>query len=218
MDSVLPFDRRDLSAEILTDGDVETCATWPRMASAQILSGTGLRPRLSRGLVARRDRTAAALAGSGSLVDQVGRPPPLGRFPALNRSGAWHVRCRHGRAEGGGTVAGKSGPHAPSTVRRPLSTWSTLTQWRGLRGNFAAPGLRSAIELAVRASARPRGRKSKKAVTSDILATLLKTRAGDRSILITASGGRRRSEISALRRTAGRRRPGSGRSQRSRRR
>ncbi|MGX5806466.1 integrase, partial [Bradyrhizobium sp. Arg314] len=36
------------------------------------------------------------------------------------------------------------GPHAPSTVRRRLSSWSTLTRWRGLRGNFAAPGLQSA--------------------------------------------------------------------------
>lgn len=93
-------------------------------------------------------------------------------------------------------------------MRWRLSSWSTLTQWRGLRGNFAAPGLRSAIELAVRASARPRARKSRKAVTADILAALLKTCAGDRlvdvrdrAILITAfaSGGRRRSEISALR-------------------
>ena len=100
------------------------------------------------------------------------------------------------------------GPHAPSTVRRRLSSWSTLTKWRGLRGKFNAPGLHSALKLAVRASARPRGRKSKKAVTADILATLLKVCAGerlvdnrDRALLITAfaSGGRRRSEISALR-------------------
>ena len=54
-------------------------------------------------------------------------------------------------------------PHAPSTVRRRLSSWSTLTRWRGLRGRFNAPGLRSALKLAVRASARPRTRKSTKA-------------------------------------------------------
>ncbi|TIX41346.1 MAG: integrase, partial [Mesorhizobium sp.] len=47
------------------------------------------------------------------------------------------------------------GPHAPSTVRRRLSSWSTLTKWRGLHGKFNAPGLQSAIRLAVRASARP---------------------------------------------------------------
>ncbi|RUW17067.1 site-specific integrase, partial [Mesorhizobium sp. M4B.F.Ca.ET.013.02.1.1] len=100
------------------------------------------------------------------------------------------------------------GPHAPATVRRRLSSWSTLTKWRGLHGKFNAPGLQSAIKLAVRASARPRGRKSKKAVTADILTAVLKACAGDRlvdvrdrALLITAfaSGGRRRSEIAALR-------------------
>ncbi|MGX5805770.1 site-specific integrase, partial [Bradyrhizobium sp. Arg314] len=89
-----------------------------------------------------------------------------------------------------------------------LSSWSTLTRWRGLRGNFAAPGLQSAIKLAVRASARPRGRKSKRAVTADILSALLNACAGDklvdvrdRALLLTAfaSGGRRRSEVSSLR-------------------
>lgn len=100
------------------------------------------------------------------------------------------------------------GPHAPATVRRRLSSWSTLTKWRGLKGRFNAPGLQSAIKLAVRASARPRGRKSRKAVTADVLATLLKACAGDRlvdvrdrALLLTAfaSGGRRRSEVAGLR-------------------
>ncbi|RWB89470.1 MAG: integrase, partial [Mesorhizobium sp.] len=100
------------------------------------------------------------------------------------------------------------GPHAPNTVRRRLSSWSTLTGWRGFVGNFSAPGLRSAIKLAVRASARPRGRKSKKAVTADVLTTLLNTCAGDRLVDVRdhalllvafASGGRRRSEIASLR-------------------
>ncbi|RUW86361.1 integrase, partial [Mesorhizobium sp. M8A.F.Ca.ET.023.01.1.1] len=100
------------------------------------------------------------------------------------------------------------GPHAPSTVRRRLSSWSTLTKWRGLKGTFNAPGLQSAVKLAVRASARPRGRKSRKAVTADVLATLLKACAGDRlvdvrdrALLLTAfaSGGRRRSEVAGLR-------------------
>lgn len=93
-------------------------------------------------------------------------------------------------------------------MRRRLSSWSTLTKWRGLHGNFSAPALQSAIKLAVRASARPRGRKSRKAVTADILATLLKACAGDRlvdvrdrALLLTAfaSGGRRRSGVAGLR-------------------
>lgn len=100
------------------------------------------------------------------------------------------------------------GPHAPSTVRRRLASWSTLTQWCGLSGKFNAPGLRSALKLAVRASPRPRGRKSAKAVTADILGALLAACASDRlvdvrdrALLLTAfaSGGRRRSEVSSLR-------------------
>ncbi|RUX11083.1 integrase, partial [Mesorhizobium sp. M2A.F.Ca.ET.042.01.1.1] len=100
------------------------------------------------------------------------------------------------------------GPHAPSTVRRRLSSWSTLTGWRGLKGKFNAPGLRSALKLAVRASPRQRKRKSAKAVTADVLSALVQVCAGerlvdvrDRALLLTAfaSGGRRRSEVASLR-------------------
>ena len=102
-----------------------------------------------------------------------------------------------------------TGPHAPDTVRRRLATWSTLTKWRGLTGAFASPALKSAIRLAVRATPRPRKRKSAKAVTGDVLAKMLATCASgslrdlrDRAILMVAfaSGGRRRSEIAGLRR------------------
>jgi integrase len=93
-------------------------------------------------------------------------------------------------------------------VRRRLSTWSTLTKWRGLQGCFASPALKSAIRLAVRAVPRTRKRKSAKAVTGDVLADLVATcrtdslrDVRDRAILMVAfaSGGRRRSEIAALR-------------------
>ena len=89
-----------------------------------------------------------------------------------------------------------------------LSSWSTLTQWRGLTGAFDAPGLRAAVKLAVRASGRPRGRKSQKAVTADVLGAILKVTGSDRRLisatahsclLAFASGGRRRSEVAALR-------------------
>jgi integrase len=101
------------------------------------------------------------------------------------------------------------GPHAPDTVERRLATWSTLTKWRGLDGQFSAPSLKSAIRLAVRATPRQRKRKSAKAVTSDVLARMLATCGSgslrdirDRAILMVAfgSGGRRRSEIAGLRR------------------
>jgi integrase len=61
---------------------------------------------------------------------------------------------------------------------------------------------------AVRATARPRTRKSEKAVTADVLETLLATCASDRladardaALLLVAfaSGGRRRSEVAGLR-------------------
>jgi integrase len=102
-----------------------------------------------------------------------------------------------------------TGPHAPATVRRRLATWSTLTKWRGLSGVFATPALKSAIRLAVRATPRPRKRKSAKAVTGDVLPRMLATCGSgslrdlsDQAILMVAfaSGGRRRSEIAGLRR------------------
>ncbi|MBB3660013.1 hypothetical protein FHX15_005282 [Rhizobium sp. BK650] len=101
-----------------------------------------------------------------------------------------------------------TGPHAPATVRRRLANWSTLTKWRGLDGAFRSPALKSAIRLAVRAVPRTPRRKSAKAVTGDVLTKLLATCATDslrdlrdRAILMVAfaSGGRRRSEIAALR-------------------
>ncbi len=101
-----------------------------------------------------------------------------------------------------------TGPHAPDTVRRRLATWSTLTKWRGLDGSFSSPALKSALRLAVRATPRPRKRRSAKAVTGDVLARLLATcrtnslrDTRDRAILMVAfaSGGRRRSEIANLR-------------------
>ena len=100
------------------------------------------------------------------------------------------------------------GAHAPATVERRLSSWSTLHRWKGLEGPFASPALRSALRLAVRASARPRRRKSRRALTRDVLDRLLATCATDRlvdardlAVLIVAfaSGGRRRSEVAGLR-------------------
>jgi integrase len=101
-----------------------------------------------------------------------------------------------------------NGPHAPSTVRRRLASWSTLHQWRGLVTPLNTPGVRTAVALAVRAAGRPRGRKSQKAVTRPVLDKLLATCGEhrladlrDRALLIVAfaSGGRRRSEIARLR-------------------
>ncbi|RUW18540.1 tyrosine-type recombinase/integrase, partial [Mesorhizobium sp. M1E.F.Ca.ET.041.01.1.1] len=208
LDSVLPFDRRDFLAELLTDDDV---ATLRHLAK----EGIG-------------DNSLRALASDLGYLEawcqaSTGEPLPWPAPEALLLKFVAHHLWDRARREtdpahgmpGDVTVALKEagllrvdGPHAPSTVRRRLSSWSTLTKWRGLKGNFNALGLQSAVKLAVRASARPRGRKSKKAVTADILTALLTACAGnrlvdvrDRAILLTAfaSGGRRRSEIAALR-------------------
>jgi integrase len=208
LDAILPFDRRDQLAELLTDDDV---ATLKHLAS----EGMG-------------DNTMRALASDLGYLEAwcseaTGAPLP---WPApeslLLKFVAHHLwnpieretNSDHGmpedvaialRAKG---LLRSIGPHAPATVRRRLTSWSILTRWRGLTGSFSAPSLKSALRLAVRASNRPRQRKSKKAVTGDILAKLLTACAGDRLVdlrdralllMAFASGGRRRSEVAGLR-------------------
>ncbi|MER8423372.1 site-specific integrase [Mesorhizobium sp. M1403] len=209
LDSVLPFDRRDLLAEILTDDDV---------ATLRHLAKEGIGANSLRALVSDLGYLEAwSFAATGSPLPWPAPETLLIKFVAHH---LWDSSRRESDPTHGmpadiaaslvaqGLLRVTKRPHAPSTVRRRLSSWSTLTRWRGLVGNFNAPGLQSAIRLAVRAGARPRNRKSKKAVTADILTALLKACAGDRlvdmrdrALLITAfaSGGRRRSEVSDLR-------------------
>lgn len=208
LDQVLPFDRRDFLADILTDDDVETL---------RHLAKEGIGENSLRALASDLGYLEAwCRAATGNPLPWPAPEPLLLKFVAHH---LWDPARRdllstHGMPEDV-RVALKAqgllrvdGPHAPATVRRRLSSWSTLTGWRGLKGKFNAPGLRSATKLAVRASARPRARKSRKAVTADILSALLKACAGgrlvdvrDRALLLLAfaSGGRRRSEVASLR-------------------
>ncbi|OCP08438.1 MULTISPECIES: tyrosine-type recombinase/integrase [unclassified Ensifer] len=208
LDAILPFDRRDQLAALLTDDDV---ATLKHLAS----EGMG-------------DNTLRALASDLGYLEawsQLATGSPL-PWPApeslLLKFVAHHLWDPTKRAEDpshGMPIEVESGlrsqrllradgPHAPETVRRRLTSWSILTRWRGLIGAFDGPSIKSALRLAVRASARPRQRKSKKAVTGDILAKLLLACVGERPVdlrdralllLAFASGGRRRSEVTALR-------------------
>ncbi|MER8802283.1 site-specific integrase [Mesorhizobium sp. M0998] len=208
LDSVLPFDRRDFLAGLLTDDDVETL---------RHLAKEGIGENSLRALASDLGYLEAwCQAATSSPLPWPASEALLIKFVAHH---LWDFAKRetdpaHGMpADVAATLKSQGllrsdGPHAPNTVRRRLSSWSTLTKWRGLRGKFNAPGLQSAIKLAVRASARPRRRKSRKAVTGDILAAVLKACAGDRlvdlrdrALLITAfaSGGRRRSEMASLR-------------------
>ena len=160
LDAILPFNRREKLAELLTDDDV---------ATLKHLAKQGLGVNTMRALASDLAYLEAwALAGTS-------RPLP---WPApealLIKFVAHHLWDRHqqeldpahgmpkevARALKQESLLRMAGPHSPATVRRRLSSWSTLTQWRGLTGAFGAPGLRAAIKLAVRASGRPRGRKS----------------------------------------------------------
>ncbi|WP_037469857.1 site-specific integrase [Sinorhizobium fredii] len=206
--AILPMDRRDKLAELLTDDDV---------ATLRHLVKQGMGVNTLRALTSDLAYLEAwSQAATAAPLPWPAPEPLLMKFIAHH---LWDPRHReidreHGmpaeveqvlRSEG---VLKSRGPHAPNTVRRRLANWSTLTKWRGLESAFASPALKSAIRLAIRAAPRQRLRKSAKAVTADVLARLLATCAGDslrdlrdRAILMVAfaSGGRRRSEVAGLR-------------------
>ncbi len=206
--AVLPMERRDELAELLTDQDIETL---------RHLVNEGMGANTLRALTSDLAYLQAwALAATGRSLPWPAPEALLLKFVAHH---LWDPEKRltdqgHGmpadiedtlRLQG---LLRKTGPHAPDTVRRRLATWSTLTKWRGLDGAFASPALKSAIRLAVRAIPRPKRRKSAKAVTGDVLSKLIGTcltnslrDVRDKAILMLAfaSGGRRRSEVAGLR-------------------
>lgn len=206
--AVLPIDRRDKLAELLTDQDIETL---------RHLVNQGMGDNTLRALTSDLAYLEAwAMAATENPLPWPAPEALLLKFVAHH---LWDPGRRENDPEHGMPAAVDQvlrdggflrvvGPHAPDTVRRRLANWSTLTKWRGLDGAFASPAIKTAIRLAVRAVPRPRRRKSAKAVTGDVLAKLLATCGGDslrdvrdRAILMVAfaSGGRRRSEIADLR-------------------
>jgi integrase len=208
LSAILPFDRREQLAGLLTDDDI---------ATLKHLAREGMGRNSLRALTSDLSYLEAwSLAATGKPLIWPAPEALLIKFVAHH---LWDVAERAANPEHGmpeqvtASLISRgllrvSGPHAPATVRRRLSSWSTLTGWRGLTGAFDAPSLRSALKLAVRASARPRFRKSQNAVTGDIvqklLASILTTDlvdVRDRALILVAfaSGGRRRSEIANLR-------------------
>lgn len=206
--AVLPMERRDELAELLSDQDVETL---------RHLVNNGMGENTLRALASDLAYLQAwSLASTGTSLPWPASEALLLKFVAhhLWDPGQRLANPLHGmpleveealRSQG---LLRATGPHAPDTVRRRLATWSTLTKWRGLDGSFSSPALKSALRLAVRAVPRPRQRKSAKAVTGDVLSKLLATcrtnglrDLRDRAVLMVAfgSGGRRRSEIAGLR-------------------
>jgi integrase len=206
--AVLPMDRRDELAELLTNQDIETL---------RHLVNEGMGANTLRALTSDLAYLQAwSLAATGRSLPWPAPEALLLKFVAHH---LWDSEKRltdpdHGipadvedklRLQG---FLRSSGPHAPDTVRRRLATWSTLTKWRGHVGAFTSPALKSAIRLAVRATPRPKRRKSAKAVTGDVLSKLIGTcltnnlrDVRDKAILMVAfaSGGRRRSEVAGLR-------------------
>lgn len=95
---------------------------------------------------------------------------------------------------------------APATLDRRIASWQAFHRMRNLPSPFSAPLVQQTRQKARRANARPRGPKSAKPVTRDILEALLATCDAshrgirDRAMLMLAfaSGGRRRSEVTAL--------------------
>ncbi|WP_025591964.1 site-specific integrase [Agrobacterium tumefaciens] len=206
--AVLPMDRRDELAEHLTDQDIETL---------KHLVNEGMGENTLRALTSDLAYIQAwCLASTGNSLPWPAPEALLLKFVAHH---LWDPERRredpgHGMPQDVDRLLRdqgflkRIGPHAPDTVRRRLASWSTLTKWRGVSGEFASPALKQAIRLAVRATPRPRKRKSAKAVTGDVLAKLLTSCSTkslrdlrDRAILMVAfaSGGRRRSEIAGLR-------------------
>ncbi|MGV2114235.1 tyrosine-type recombinase/integrase [Agrobacterium salinitolerans] len=206
--AVLPIERRDELAELLTDQDVETL---------RHLVNAGMGANTLRALTSDLAYLEAwGLAATGHSLPWPAPEALLLKFVAHH---LWDPEKRavdpdHGMPAGVDQLLRyqgflkSTGPHAPDTVRRRLASWSTLTKWRGFSGTFSSPALKQAIRLAVRATPRQRKRKSAKAITSDVLSKLLATCQSeslrdirDRAILMVAfaSGGRRRSEIAGLR-------------------
>jgi integrase len=206
--AILPIDRRDRLAEILTDDDV---ATLKHLAKEGM--GANSLCALASDLAYLE---AWALASTGSPLPW---PAPEALALKFVAHHLWDPARRetdlsHGMPADVAEVLRAQdllrveGPHAPATVRRRLASWSTLHHWKGAAGPFKSPALRSAIRLSVRAMARPRMRKSQRAVTRDVLEALLATCRSDRladtrdaALLLVAfaSGGRRRSEVASLR-------------------
>jgi integrase len=205
---ILPADRREALAALLTDEDV---------ATLKHLVEEGMGANTLRALASDIGYLEAwALAATGHPL-----PWPASKGLALKflAHHLWdpverETDPRHGmpapvaerlKVEG---FLRMRGPHAPGTVRRRFASWTTLHRWRGVEPAFVTPAFKTALRLAVRASARLPQRKSPRAVTRDVLDQLLATcvlnrlvDCRDRALLLIgfASGGRRRTELASLR-------------------
>src|SRR4051794_34949813 len=180
--AVLPMSSADRYAEVLTDADV---ATLKHLADAGM--GTNTLRALASDLAYLEAWCQAA----------TGRPLPWPADPELVLKFIAHhmwdpdqkaINPAHGMPEDvmeelrQRKALKVGGPHAPKTVSRRLSNWSTLHQWKGVEAPFDYPGIRKAVRLAMKASTREPQRKSRKPVTRDILERLLTTCSRSKAI------------------------------------
>ncbi len=154
--ALLPMDRRDMLADLLTDQDVETL---------RHLVNEGMGENTLRALTSDLAYLEAwSLAATGSPLPFPAPEALLLKFVAHH---LWRPQQREIEPDHGMPADVEAdlrrqrflraaGPHAPATVRRRLANWSTLTRWRGVEGSFSSPAVKSAIRLAVRALNRPR--------------------------------------------------------------
>jgi len=131
LDAILPFDRRDQLAELLTDDDVATLKHLAREAWATNTIERWPRISLSRSLVQSDKRRSPALANTRKPAAEIRRPPFVGyrelkSIPSHGMPRMWRLPFVQRPAQ-------KTGPHAPATVRRRLTSWSSLTRWRDWR-------------------------------------------------------------------------------------
>lgn len=136
--SVLPIERRDELAELLTEQDVETL---------KHLINQGMGDNTLRALTSDLAYLEAwGLAATGKSLPWPAPEALLLKFVAHH---LWDPERRasdpdHGMpADVDENLRGQGflksiGPHAPDTVRRRLASWSTMTKWRGLSGAFSS--------------------------------------------------------------------------------
>jgi integrase len=203
--AVLPPERRDTLASLLTQDDV---------ATLKHLVDKGLGPNTLRAMASDLAYLDAwARAATGVPLPWPAPQPLLLKFIAHH---LWDPIKKsedpnHGMPDDvrqclmSQKLLRGLGPHTAATVRRRIALWSTLHRWRGLVGPFSDPHVRTALQSAVRATFRPQKKKS--TLTKDVLDKLLGTcwrgdltDMRDRALLLFAfaSGGRRRSEVARL--------------------
>ena len=206
--TVISADREDLVADVLTDDDLSTL----KHLAKKDTPANSLRALTS-------DLTYLEAWARSATSETLIWPAPEGlalKFIAHHLYDSEEQRRDPGRGMPAAVaddlqardLLRTTGTHAPSTVRRRLSSWATLHRLRGLEGPFSNPTVREAIKRAVKATDRRLGRKSKKAIVREVLEHMLDTCGDggpaalrDRALLLVAfgSGGRRRSELARLR-------------------